>query len=691
LDSLKIKLLFESSPWLLPICLLVGALYAFILYQKKAPWSKTLNRALAILRGLLASILCLLLLNFFIKKTENKIQKKVVGILFDNSNSIGAIGNNQLNELKLGLQNLKKSLVEKEFEVELGTFTNETEIDSIKISQKSTNLNKLISNFRSKNEGRNITDIILISDGINNQGISPSASKSPFPIHTIGVGDTIAKKDIVLKNIVSNNIAYKGNEFMIQAEIQAIGFLGKTAQISIAQDGKTLQYKSVNFTNSNEPIITDFKVISNKKGINKYTVNISQLAGEFNYKNNTRDLFIEIIDGQQNILLLAPAPHPDIKALKSIIENNENFKLTVGISNQNTKVDFNKNYDLVILHQLPDEASSFTTEIKELKKKNIATLTIIGNLTSIALLNQNNSDLEIGASSIETDKVNGIFNENFKAINFDKASLKILEKLPPIVVPFGEFKTNNEVILYQKIGSIPTKKPLLILSNKSPKTAYFMGEGLWGWRMEEYAQTEKNEVVDDLFAKVIQLITTKTDTRKLRVYPTSKEFDMEQPVNLETETYNDIYQKIYNNKVSLTLTDEKNISKKYEYTNLEGKSNFQLSGLYKGIYKYFASSEIGGKTETATGEFIVKSIDFEMENLQADFAELQRISQNSGGNFVKINGIGDLQNKILSKNYQDKIESENSLNELINWPWLLALLLLLATLEWAARKYLGGY
>ncbi len=691
MDSLKIKLLFESSPWLLVLCLLLGAIYAFALYQKKAPWGKTLNIILAIIRGLLVSLLSLLLLNFFIKKTENKVQKNVIGILFENSKSISTIGQNKINEIKLGLQNLKNSLVEKDFEVEIGNFSNKNYIDSIKFDQNSTNLSQLISNFKSKNEGRNITDILLISDGINNQGISPSNAKSPYPIHTLGIGDTTTKRDIILKNIIANNIAYKGNEFIVQAEIFSSGFAGKSTQAIISQDGKTIQSKNISFTNSNEPSIVEFKISLNKIGLNRLTIRSNALAGEYNLKNNSREIFIEIIDGQQKILLLAPAPHPDIKALKAIIENNENFKLTIGISNQSQKIDFNQKYDLVILHQLPDEISSFSAEIKQFKLKNMPIFYIIGNMSSIAAINLQNNEVEIGASSFETDKVIGTFNENFTSLNFDDTNINLIEKLPPIIVPFGEFKTKNEIILYQKIGNTFTKKPLLILNNKVPKSAYFMGEGLWGWRMEEYSQTEKNEVVDDLFTKVIQLISTREDTRKLRVYPTNKEFDLGEPVILETEVYNDIYQKVYNNIIKLRVVNEKNITKNYEFKNQEGNSSFQISGLENGIYRYIASSEIAGKQETTNGEFIVKNIDYEMENLQADFGELQKIAKNSGGDFFKINQIGDLQKKLLSKNYTEKLISEENLNELINWPWLLFCLLLLATLEWASRKYLGGY
>ena len=52
---------------------------------------------------------------------------------------------------------------------------------------------------------------------------------------------------------------------------------------------------------------------------------IDFLSGEFSNRNNRQDVYVEVIDGKEKILLLALAPHPDVKALKSIIEKNENY------------------------------------------------------------------------------------------------------------------------------------------------------------------------------------------------------------------------------------------------------------------------------------------------------------------------------------------------------------------------------
>jgi hypothetical protein len=56
------EIIFQSSPWYVGFCLLLGAVYAFLLYQPAPAWSKQINWLLAFLRGALVSLIAFLLL-----------------------------------------------------------------------------------------------------------------------------------------------------------------------------------------------------------------------------------------------------------------------------------------------------------------------------------------------------------------------------------------------------------------------------------------------------------------------------------------------------------------------------------------------------------------------------------------------------------------------------------------------------
>ncbi len=690
----KLDFLLESSPWWLLACGLCGALYAYILYQKQAPWSKTINRALAFTRFLFVSLLALLLVNLFIKSTKNTLQKRTIGILIDNSASMLGVGKAGLSSIQTALFEMAESLKNKGIEVRLASLNQQNlgNFDSLAYNQKNTNLGQLIRNFKTNTEGANVTDLVLLSDGINNQGLSPLSYTVPFAIHSLAVGDTSAKRDIFIKNLIANNLAYKGNNFIVQAEIAHNGYSGQSIAVSIANNGATLQTKNVVLGKGPEPALVTFNISSNTVGLNRLQVIAQVLPGEYNSKNNRRALSIDIVDGRQNILILAATAHPDIKAIKSILDKDENYEVETVVANQlNNNLPSKKRYDLAILHQIPAENNVFTQELTNLRQNKTPIFYILGNQSSLAALNLYAGNLKIEAASNQTDRVGAYFNSAYNTIEFDQSNLKILERLPPITVPYGDIKSGLDVILRQKVGNVLTSRPLLMVQPASPRVAYFLGEGLWGWRMEEFAVTEKNEVVDDIFSKLIQYLSAKEDTRKLRIYPAAKEIEPGDAVQLETETYNDVLQKIYNQKINLKLSSANGFEKSYQYQNQEGNSSFNLSGLAAGQYKYTATANINGKLETTNGEFIVREGSLELENLQADHQFLQNLAKNSGGKVFFANQIAALEKYLLDKKSPDVLQSEEETKEIINWPWILLLIILLAAIEWATRKYMGGY
>jgi hypothetical protein len=271
--------------------------------------------------------------------------------------------------------------------------------------------------------------------------------------------------------------------------------------------------------------------------------------------------------------------------------------------------------------------------------------------------------------------------------------MELINKLPQISVPFGEFKLlpNSEVLLYQKVGSVQTQKPLFVVNTGAKKSAIFTGEGLWSWRLEEYQLTEKQEIVDDLVLKVLQFISAKDDKRKLRVYPINTEFLLGEKVVFETEIYNAIYEKLYDLPIKLEVRNEKGISSNFSFSTSPDNSKFEISSLPAGVYRYRASTTVLGKSELSSGEFVIRDIQLENLNLTADFDVLRQLSAKTGGKFFKNNQFEEIKQTILNHKVANKIDATEDLKEMINLRWIFFLILGLLTAEWVTRKYLGGY
>ncbi|WP_266366943.1 VWA domain-containing protein [Tellurirhabdus rosea] len=694
---MRSELFFQSSPWWILVCLVAGAAYAFALYQRRPDWNKRLNYGLAALRFVAVSLICFLLVNPLVRSITTSTEKPKVVLAIDNSESMQVAGRDRLTGALSALEQVRSELSAEGIEVAVQTLGDSAvseNLSAITFNSRSTNLSELLNTIRSNYEGRNLTDVVLVSDGIVNQGVSPTFGRYNFAIHSVGLGDTIPKRDVLLKDAISNKIAYLGNQFPVQADVSSYGFQGKTATVVLRQNGREVGRQNVSFTRPETFQSVTFQAAASQKGVQHLVVEVIPQAGEYSPRNNRRDVYIDVIDGKEKILLLALSPHPDIKAIRSIIEKNENYELDIRILNAGVAEIPDKPYDLIILHQLPDVGNAGSGVVQRVLAKNTPVLFVVGNQSGLQNLNSLNPVMQISASGGQLDKVAGRFNADFQQINLDASKLAILERMPPVSVPFGDYqlKPASQVVLWQQVGTVRTTKPLLALNTTGQrKAAVLAGEGIWEWRLEEFAQTDKQEVVDEMLQKVMQLISVKEDRRKLRVYPTRNEFVTGEKVAFETEMYNDIYERLYNRPVRLEITNEKAVTRVFTYTPTESNGRFEVSTLPEGVYRFRATASLNGKTETATGEFFVRELQLEALNTTADHLLLRQLSQQTGGRFYNASSLASLRQDLQKQKPVSRLSSSEQLNELINLRWLFFLIVTLAALEWGFRKYLGGY
>lgn len=707
------NVIFQSSPWWVLVCLLVGAVYAAALYQPipnreadtVSSWDRNVRYGLAALRFLAVSLLCFLLVNPLIRSIQTLTEKPKVVLAIDNSESVAAAGRPALTAALGNLQTLRQQLANEGLDVSvrtLGDSTTDMDLGQIPFTQRTTNLSGLLSNIRNDYEGRHLTDVVLISDGIFNQGLSPTFGQYPFAVHSVGLGDTIPKRDVAIKGVVANRIAYLGNQFPIQVEVTSNGFQGRAGTVILRQGGREVGRQTLSFGQSQTFGAVTFQSTATQKGVQHFVVEVVPQAGEFSTKNNRQDVYIDVIDGREKVLLLGLSPHPDLKAIRSILERNQNYELDVRVLiGSETPPPTDKKFDLIILHQIPDNAGASSNVVQLLLGNNKTTpiLFVLGNQSSMGPFNTINPVMQVTSQPGQSDKVTARYNDTYKQLNLDAARLEIITKLPPLLVPYGDFKLmpGSEVVLWQQVGSVQTQKPLLALNvtagspDRPRKTAVLAGEGIWQWRLEEYALTDKQEVVDEMLQKVIQLISVKEDRRKLRVYPIRNEFVAGEKVIFETELYNDIYERIYDKPVNLSVLDERGITRSFNYTPTTDNSRFEISRLPEGAYRYRASTNLSGKNEVSEGQFIVRDLQLEALNTTADHGLLRQLATQTGGKFYNTKNVANLVRDLTSREIPARLSSTEELSELINWRWLFFVVLGLATLEWGTRKYFGGY
>lgn len=691
------QLLPDVSPAWAIVCALAALAYALLLYYRSSSsWSSNINRLLFAVRWLLVFVLALLLLGFMIRHTENQYEKPVFAILLDNSASVKySLDSLEREDLKKHITTLQQELLNRNFETPLlGLRGNE--LKEVVFEEQGTNLSEALRLTADRFEGRRLEGVLLISDGIYTSGLSPADIDFPAPIFTMGVGDTIQRPDLAIRDVLYNKLTYQSTRFPVRAEISAKGFEGESIRITLSHKGRVVSEQQ-KIVPASGFVQVEFLTQAEDEGLQRWDVAVESKPTEINKLNNRASVFIEVVKGKRKILLLAAAPHPDIRALRLILEKNTNYEVLLhipGIQETETKNLKPENVDLVIFYQLPDVRGRLRDLFTQLSKSPVPRLYITGSSSDLSLLMQPSFPVGFEVQPRQFDEVTPALNPQFSQFTLPQEAPTVFSGMPPIAVRFGKMRVAPQVttILYQQVGSVITDRPLLAhFTEESHKGGILLGEGLYRWRMHEFSRTGRTEVTDELFLKLIQFLATPDDKRRFRSFPVKPEFSETEPVVFESQVYNEIYEPVYGNIIELEISDEQNRRTTYSYMLQPASTRYAVQGLKEGAYRFSATTDVSGKRETVRGQFVVTGRQIERQNLTADFDLLKRLALNTGGSFFTTQQWIDAEKTLSGLEARYLVRSDERYTAALNIPWILILLIALAGLEWFMRKFFGSY
>ncbi len=671
-------------------------MYSFILYRKDKKFTESsiwLVRTMAASRFAIITLISFFLLSPLLKIVNRTLEKPVIIIAQDNSESlvVGKDSSFYKKEYKQNLQKLINKLNDK-YEVRSYSFADNikelTSTDSLKFNEKQTDISTLFNEIETRYSNRNVGAIILASDGLFNKGSNPiyTSDKIKIPIYTIALGDTTIKKDIILAKVEHNRLAYLGNEFPMEIMIDAKQLKGKTTTLSISKNNSVLFTQNINF--NSDAFTTTIPAIlqANEVGLQHYKVKLSTLPEETSITNNVQDIFIDVLDARQKILILADAPHPDVAAIKESIEANQNYEVdSYTLDNFDKPL---KKYNLVILHQLPSPRFPSSKILTELNNSNIPVWALSGANAVLKV------DLSVASQSQKTNECEPVLDQNFSLFTISDELRKGIKDFPAVACPFGTYKVENSsnILLYQRIGIVDTRNPLMLFNTVGEnKVAVFTGEGIWRWRLQDFAVHGNHKLFDEFISKTVQYLSVKTDKSLFRVI-TKNNFLENEPIELEAEVYNESYELINEPEVNISISNADN--KKFLFTFSKTSNAYRLNAgmMPVGEYKYEAKVKVGGKLYTQHGEFSISPLQVELTNTVADHQLLYSLAKKHDGEMVYPNELEKLTQKLNTREDIKSVSySEKKLTDLINLKWIFFLLLALLSFEWFMRKRSGAY
>lgn len=686
----------DYPKWIYLICILVGVVFSFALYRKEKLFNSSLKGwfyTLITLRFLLGFILSFLLFNPLVSYQKKVVEKPILAILHDSSTSMLMDKDSIFIQTKF--QNEFEEILDEfssDYQIKYDWFgENILESDSIKYKEKITDISSGLQSVYDKNFNKNIAGIILLTDGIYNKGLDPNLLRksNSAKIFPISFGDTLVKKDLILKEVNHNEITFLGNKFPIEISVNAINFSNNKVNVKLKYQDKVVAEVELEVLSEQAILEHVFLVEAKELGIQKFDVEITPLDGEKTLINNSKSIYIEVLNSKQKILLLANAPHPDLAAIKGALMTNENYDVSVVYQNDFELI--SDPFDVIVLHNITDK-NSF--KIKQSLSPKTALFFVLG--TQVDFTEISNFEVGINLNIPKAySEVSPALSKSFSLFGLTPELTNYLNDVPPLKTPFLTNYTINKqyVLAHQKVGSVTTKNPLFgFYENNQRKIGYLIGEGLWRWKMYDYQQNKTHSNFNDLVLKTVQYLSTKEDKSQFRVFTSKNTFSENEHIIIDAELYNDSYELTNESEVLLLLKNDKGETFNYIFSTLSKRYILNLKSLPAGNYTYEATTEYNSNKYQKSGAFSVTEIQNELLNTVADHSILNNLAKSSGGKILYPNQL-ELLIKVLKEreNFPDQITYQNKTESILNLYWILFILIALPSFEWFIRKREGAY
>ncbi len=689
----------SHSLWLAPLCLLLGAGLAWLLYrgaQAREGFVPRTALLMAVLRASAIALVAFFLLEPMVRMSTREIRRPVAVLLHDGSESLLAAGDTAfLRQRYLSeLRSLSERLGER-YEVRAFTYGEQMR-EGLDGEQADglTDLSAALREVYDRFSGPDLGLVIVDGDGIVNRGRDPriDAERLGVPVDVVTLGDTTVRPDLAIRSVEHNRISFLGNEFPLTVRVEAHHLAGRGSQVTVRHAGREVASQQLSI--SGDPFSKElaFLIKADQVGLQRYTVSLQPVEGEHALTNNSTDLYIDVLDGRQRILVLAAAPHPDVAAMREALGGLEGYEVEVAYADGFAgAVD---GFDLIVLHQLPSGEHSIQPVIRRAKEKGIPYLLVLGAASDLAAADGLLAGAHMTGPRNATIDAQADVSDRFSLFTIEPDLKKALERFPPLQVPFAQYALGRgaEALAMQRVGVVRTESPLIAVQQlQGLRTAVVCGEGLWRWRLADQQYFGSHERFDRLLHKLVQFLAIKAEKKRFRVEHAPL-FTSTDAVTMSAEVYNAAFEPVTDAEVGVVLTDSTGHEFPFAFRVAGEGYRLDAGRLAPGAYTWKARAMHKGEQFEATGELMVRALRVERLSTVADHALLADIAARTNGSIHAPDQLGQLGDALLggeavpARSYLDQ-----RFTDLIASAWPFGVIVLLLATEWFLRRRSGAY
>lgn len=651
-------------------------------------WPLWLRSVLAATRWCVLLLLAFLVLKPFLLRWISEEEKPILAIYQDASDSVPA----EEQEAFRGSLEMNESALEEKYDLRILKFGSEADFENAFDSSLAlyTDFGALKEDVATRFYNQNVGAILVTTDGIQTKGVSPNYVDDGHtaPYFMLAMGDSSTHPDARIIEVLNNKLVFLNNEFEVKIRVAADQLEGETLNLSLT--GNDFEYqKDIEIDQAKSLREISLRIKAEKPGLNAYKVIIEPLPGEENIANNSATFFIDVLDNRTRVQLIAAAPHPDVGAIKRAIEKNEQYEVGVSLASEWSMG--KDGYDLAILHGIPMNQNQRSI-IEQLQRAKVPIWFVFSSKMDLQELSKSLNGFSIEGKLNRMDQAGPVQSENFNLFNAPR--LDEIKRLPPINVPFGEIQLGfpHQTLLKQRVGIVETQRPLWVFYEQDQqKGALLLAEGSWRWRLNNYQLKGNSTWFNEMVGKTVQYLSVRQKRTRLQVTAPERVAERS-PVEFKAELYNESFELTNDPEVELSLTDSS--GKNFEYLFKPDGNAYRLSigNLKAGEYQWKALASMNGQLFEERGLLIVNEVKVEQIQKRANHKFLAQWASRENGEMYPLVQSVDVFERLLNLDQAKPIIStEKDWSDLVEWKWLLILLIALLSIEWFLRKYHGAY
>jgi hypothetical protein len=413
---------------------------------------------------------------------------------------------------------------------------------------------------------------------------------------------------------------------------------------------------------------------------------------------------VNVLSNKIKVLILSGSPSSDQAIIKTALQEDPNLSVnsltyiapgkTLETSGKEKLIDSADIFFLIGFpsKEVPDDI------IKRVLSRNKPFLFTLTDAVDLNKLKYFQSDL-----AFTITKTGQGFNEVQPNITQDQAKNPLLQNkssdnlntwnnLPPALQLNYQIavKPEAETIARIKINNVLLNSPLILSKRIGAKRSVtILAKDIWKWKLE--TAPKDLDLFDRFISGSVKWLNSSEEQKQVRIKTSRKIYALGEDIEFSGEVYDESFNPVSDAEVPVNISTG------------ELKSEIRLNALGSGLYEgKFQTNKPGDYTFTGSavrngkiigsdaGKFNVGEIDVEMADPRMNYEFLSSLARQTGGRFFNYDNypaLFDQLNKINSESSREKI----TVSEINLWSdeWLLALTILVFSIEWFIRKRAG--